>query len=78
MSEMSISVGPETPMSEAASIMLDAKVKRLPVVAPREGGKAGMTVVGIISRKDMLRHVMGLLEGVEGAGAEPMATEAAA
>jgi len=35
-----------------------------------------MTVVGIISRKDMLRHVMGLLE--DGEGAEPMATEAAA
>jgi len=37
MSEMSISVSPETPMSEAASIMLDARVKRLPVVGPREG-----------------------------------------
>ena len=61
MSEAPIAVRPDTPVSEAARVMLDAKVKRLPVVAPREGDKPGMTVVGIISRADVLRHVHTLM-----------------
>ncbi|CAI5468905.1 unnamed protein product [Closterium sp. Yama58-4] len=44
MSEQSISVTPDTPVKDAATIMLDAKIKRLPVVAPREGGRPGAEV----------------------------------
>ncbi|CAI5947623.1 unnamed protein product [Closterium sp. NIES-64] len=61
MSEQSISVTPDTPVKDAATIMLDAKIKRLPVVAPREGGRPGVTVVGVISRNDVLRHVLSVL-----------------
>ncbi|CAI7868261.1 unnamed protein product [Closterium sp. NIES-54] len=57
----SISVTPDTPVKDAATIMLDAKIKRLPVVAPREGGRPGVTVVGVISRNDVLRHVLSVL-----------------
>eukprot|EP00245_Coleochaete_scutata_P006362 TRINITY_DN20788_c0_g1_i1.p1 TRINITY_DN20788_c0_g1~~TRINITY_DN20788_c0_g1_i1.p1 ORF type:complete len:219 (-),score=51.46 TRINITY_DN20788_c0_g1_i1:302-958(-) len=62
MNEEVLTVTPETPVSEAAGIMLDSKVKRLPVVAPREGGKPGTTVIGVVSRKDVLRHVSSLLD----------------
>ncbi|GJP52684.1 hypothetical protein CLOM_g11777 [Closterium sp. NIES-68] len=61
MSEQSISVTPDTPVKDVATIMLDAKIKRLPVVAPRGGGKPGVTVVGVISRNDVLRHVLRVL-----------------
>lgn len=62
MSDMPISVTPETSLGEAAQLMLDAKVKRLPVVAPREESKPGFTVVGVLSRIDVLRHVLSILQ----------------
>eukprot|EP00245_Coleochaete_scutata_P010220 TRINITY_DN3545_c0_g1_i1.p1 TRINITY_DN3545_c0_g1~~TRINITY_DN3545_c0_g1_i1.p1 ORF type:complete len:275 (-),score=39.79 TRINITY_DN3545_c0_g1_i1:175-951(-) len=56
-----IAVQPHTPVGEAAGIMLDLGVSRLPVVAPRPNGKPGNTVVGILTRKDILKHVSTLL-----------------
>lgn len=42
-----VTVEPETPLQQASKILLDAGVKRLPVV---DGGR----VVGIVSRRDLL------------------------
>lgn len=48
MTEPAITIGPDAPVEEAARVMYDRKVKRLPVV-----NKAGR-LVGIISRVDVL------------------------
>ncbi|CAI7876747.1 unnamed protein product [Closterium sp. NIES-53] len=45
-------------LSDATTIMINHNVARLPVVAPREGGKPGMTVVGIITSADILHHTL--------------------
>ncbi|GJP55498.1 hypothetical protein CLOM_g14449 [Closterium sp. NIES-68] len=45
-------------VSDAATIMINRHVARLPVVAPREGGKPGTTVVGILTAADILRHTL--------------------
>ncbi|CAI5987830.1 unnamed protein product [Closterium sp. NIES-64] len=45
-------------LSDAATIMINRNVARLPVVAPREGDKPGMTVVGIITSADILHHTL--------------------
>eukprot|EP00270_Netrium_digitus_P001923 TRINITY_DN12131_c0_g1_i1.p1 TRINITY_DN12131_c0_g1~~TRINITY_DN12131_c0_g1_i1.p1 ORF type:complete len:221 (-),score=49.43 TRINITY_DN12131_c0_g1_i1:159-821(-) len=63
---------PDMLVKEAARVMLDARVKRLPVLAPLQeaavasaGGIGGQTVVGVISREDVLRHVLSLLRTEE-------------
>lgn len=48
MSEPAITIGPDSPVEQAARLMYDRRVKRLPVV-----NKAGR-LVGIISRVDVL------------------------
>ncbi len=49
MTRKVVAVGPETPVEEAVRVLLDAGVKRLPVV--EEDGQ----VVGIVSRRDLLQ-----------------------
>ncbi|CAI5999754.1 unnamed protein product [Closterium sp. NIES-64] len=51
----------EALISDAAELMLNNNIARLPVVAPREDNKPGMTVVGIITCHDILRHAMRLM-----------------
>ena len=48
MTEPAVTIGPDAPVSEAARLMYDRRVKRLPVVT-----SAGL-LVGIISRVDVL------------------------
>lgn len=48
MTTPAVTIGPDAPVAEAARLMYDRKVKRLPVVSP-----AGR-LVGIISRVDVL------------------------
>eukprot|EP00475_Leptophrys_vorax_P028201 TRINITY_DN40710_c0_g2_i1.p2 TRINITY_DN40710_c0_g2~~TRINITY_DN40710_c0_g2_i1.p2 ORF type:complete len:193 (+),score=6.58 TRINITY_DN40710_c0_g2_i1:73-579(+) len=48
-------------VSEAAAMMINHSIARLPVVAPREAGKTGMTVVGILTCSDILQHTIQLL-----------------
>ncbi|GJP34441.1 hypothetical protein CLOM_g18884 [Closterium sp. NIES-68] len=48
-------------ITDAAEMMLNHNVARLPVVAPREDNKPGMTVVGIVTCHDILRHAMRLM-----------------
>jgi len=45
-------VTPETPVEEAAQLMVNRKIKRIPVV------DADGTLVGIVSRADIVRSVM--------------------
>ena len=49
MSAPAITIGPKRPLAEAANIMLDQGVKRLPVV-DREG-----KLIGIVTRADLVR-----------------------
>ena len=48
MSSPAITIGPDAPVSEAALVMLERSINRLPVVA---GGE----LVGIVSRSDLVR-----------------------
>jgi CBS domain-containing protein len=48
MTEPALTIGPDRPLSEAARVMLDAGVNRLPVVA---GGR----LAGIVTRADLVR-----------------------
>lgn len=52
MSREVVWIGPETPITEAAELMLKRRIKRLPVV---EGGR----LVGIVTRRDLLRGLLG-------------------
>jgi CBS domain-containing protein len=47
-----ISVGPDTPLAEVVTLFVLHRIRRLPVV---ENGR----LVGIISRRDVLRHMAG-------------------
>lgn len=49
MTSPPVTVGPDTPLADAARLMRDRRVKRLPVV------NAGEHLIGIISRTDVLR-----------------------
>lgn len=49
MTSPPVTVGPDTPLADAARLMRDRRVKRLPVV------NAGEHLIGIISRADVLR-----------------------
>ncbi|MBI2480398.1 MAG: CBS domain-containing protein [Planctomycetia bacterium] len=54
MSDTLESVGPSTPLAEAAAKMLAKKVGCLPVLGE------GRTLAGILTRSDLLRHFVGL------------------
>lgn len=49
MTSKPITIFPDTPVSQAAELMLDKRINRLPVVEPR--GK----LVGIVTRDDLLK-----------------------
>ena len=46
-----VTIGPETPITEAAALMSQKRIRRLPVV---ESDSRGMHLLGIISAKDIL------------------------
>eukprot|EP00475_Leptophrys_vorax_P003185 TRINITY_DN11850_c0_g1_i2.p1 TRINITY_DN11850_c0_g1~~TRINITY_DN11850_c0_g1_i2.p1 ORF type:complete len:289 (-),score=-3.00 TRINITY_DN11850_c0_g1_i2:128-994(-) len=56
MTSESIYVEDDATLSDVAAMMINHNVNRLPVVAPREDNKPGLTVVGIITSSDILRH----------------------
>lgn len=62
MTEPVIVVNPEMPLEEAARIMLQEKVKKLPVVTKEEGG---MRLVGMLSLTDIARLHPQLWEGIK-------------
>ena len=51
MSRELATVGPQTPIAEAARLMAQRRIRRLPVVAP---GPAGERLVGIVTATDLL------------------------
>lgn len=54
MSREVIAVSPETSVREAATLMTDRNVNRLPVT---ESGKGGGRLVGIVTRADIVRAI---------------------
>ena len=52
MTEQVLTVAPRASLSEAARIMANRRVKRLPVVAPD-----GSPCIGVISRADVVKRV---------------------
>lgn len=56
MSEDPVTVAPETPVTDAARLLLDERIGALPV---REGGE----VVGIFTTSDALEALLALVEG---------------
>jgi CBS domain-containing protein len=59
MTAPAVTIGPDRPVSEAAQLMLDESVKRLPVV------DAAGTLVGIVSRADLVRAFVRSDEDIE-------------
>src|SRR5690606_23773279 len=57
MTSPAITIGPDRPIREAAALMVDRKINRLPVVA--DGN-----VIGIITRSDMVRAYLRLDEEI--------------
>ncbi len=51
MTKKVVSVGPEASIEEAATLMVDHEVNRLPVL------NAAGEVVGIVSRRDIMKHL---------------------
>jgi len=51
MSSPVVTVGPATDVSEAARLLVDHKIKHLPVI------DAAGRLIGMLSRKDLLRHL---------------------
>lgn len=50
--EMVISINPETPLDEIATIMSEKKVHTLPVISDTDG------IVGIVGKKDIIRTIL--------------------
>jgi CBS domain-containing protein len=61
MSEQPVIVSPKDPAAQAARLLLDQKINALPVV---EEGR----LVGIISRSDLLRLLVEIVEAPQGKG----------
>uniref|UniRef100_I2Q5Z8 CBS-domain-containing membrane protein n=1 Tax=Desulfovibrio sp. U5L TaxID=596152 RepID=I2Q5Z8_9BACT len=59
MTAPALTVGPDTPRSEAAALMAERHVNRLPVL------DAGGRLVGIVSRGDVVRSCRGALGGTD-------------
>ncbi len=54
LKRLAVAVRPETPLAEAASVMVDERIGAVPVVADDTGA-----LVGILSYVDLLRHAFG-------------------
>ena len=52
MTRNPVTVGPETPIAEAAMVMAQRSIRRLPVVVPADGG---LRLVGIVTTHDLAR-----------------------
>jgi CBS domain-containing protein len=63
-----ITAGEDTPVTALAKLMTERRIKRLPILR-------GSTVVGIVSRIDLLRALISLNSGQDGDGSRPSRDE---